>query len=159
MELQRDQVVVLVFEIERHRYGVETDAVHEIVRAVQPMRLPKAPAVIAGLINVRGEVVPLVDLRLRFALPARPLHRDEVFIIVAARGRRVALRTDMARELVRVPLASIVPAEQSMPRASYAAGTAVLPDGLLLICDLDAFLEEGELATLDGALEQLAGAP
>ncbi len=151
MLVQRDQIVVLVFEIEQHRYGVDTEAVHEIVRAVQPTRLPKAPPVVMGLLDVRGEAVPLVDLRLRFGLPPRPLGLHEVFLIVAARGRRCALRVDSARELVRVPQESV---RAAPARSQYAAGTAPLADGLLVICDLDAFLEEAELMQLEQALAE-----
>lgn len=149
--VQRDQIVVLVFEIEQHRYGVDTDAVHEIVRAVLPTRLPKAPAVVIGLVNVRGDALPLIDLRLRFALPLRPVGVHEVFVIVSARGRRCALRADAVRELVRVPRDRIAPAPA---RSQYAAGTTALDDGLLVICDLDAFLEESELMVLDQALAE-----
>jgi purine-binding chemotaxis protein CheW len=148
--LHSDQLVVLVFEIERHRYGIETATLSEIVRAVQPIRLPKAPAVVLGLINVRGTAVPLIDLRLRFGLAQRPVRSDEVFLLARARGRSCALRADVALELVRVPRASIVPAPE---RVDYLAGTAVLDDGLLLICDLDTFLDQAELASLDAALE------
>jgi purine-binding chemotaxis protein CheW len=151
--VQRDQIVVLVFEIEQHRYGVDTDAVREIVRAVLPTRLPKAPAVVIGLVNVRGEALPLIDLRLRFGLPQNRLGVHEVFVIVSARGRRCALRADAARELVRVPRDSITSAPA---RSQYAAGTTALADGLLVICDLDAFLEEAELIELDAALAEAA---
>jgi purine-binding chemotaxis protein CheW len=149
--LQRDQRVVLVFEIDQHRYGVDTESVHEIVRSVLPTRLPKAPPVILGLVDLRGEALPLIDLRLRFGLPARPLGAHEVFVIVSARGRRCALRADAARELVRVPRESVAPAPA---RSQYAAGTTALADGLLVICDLDAFLEEAELMVLDAALAE-----
>lgn len=153
MLVQRDQIVVLVFEIDHHRYGVDTEAVREIVRAVLPTRLPKAPAVVMGLVDVRGEAVPLIDLRRRFGLPPRALGVHEVFVIVAARGRRCALRADAARELVRVPRESIAPAPR---RSQYAAGTASLADGLLILCDLDAFLEEAELLELENALGEAA---
>ncbi|MET0286867.1 MAG: chemotaxis protein CheW [Polyangiales bacterium] len=153
MLLQRDQIVVLVFEIEEHRYGIDTESVHEIVRAVSPTRLPKAPDVVMGLVNVRGEAVPLIDLRLRFGLPTRALGLHEVFVIVSARGRRCALRADAVRELERVPRESVSPPP---PRSQYAAGTTALADGLLVICDLDAFLEEAELLRLDAALAEAA---
>jgi purine-binding chemotaxis protein CheW len=156
--LQRDQAVLLVFEIERHRYGIHAGSVHEIVRAVQPSRLPRAPLVVAGVINLRGEIVALIDLRLRFALPPRGLQADEVFLIVAARGRRWALRADAARELTRVPESSIVPAASALPGAELIGGTAVLDDGLLVICDLEAFLDDAELVALDDANVALAEA-
>jgi purine-binding chemotaxis protein CheW len=114
----------------------------QIVRAVLPVRLPRAPDVIMGVIHVRGRVVPLLDLRLRFALPARPLRADDVFVIVEAKTRLLALRGDRTSELVRVPLDRLTAIAESSPRTRYAAGTAVLPDGLLVICDVDAFLDD-----------------
>ena len=152
MGFSRDPTVALVFEVEGHRYGVDTAYVEQIVRAVLPVRLPHAPAVIVGVINVRGQVVPLLDLRARFALPARALCADEVFLIVRTARQRLALRGDRSTELVRVPRDRLVPMHDTSPRARYAAGTAVLPDGLLVICDIDAFLDEAEQQSLALAL-------
>lgn len=145
-------VTALVFEVEGHRYGVDTAFVQQIVRAVLPVRLPRAPDVIVGVINVRGSVVPLLDLRLRFALPARPLRADEVFVIVQAKTRLLALRGDRTTELLRVPVDRLTAITESSPRARFASGTAVLPDGLLVICDVDAFLDEAEQHSLVDAL-------
>jgi purine-binding chemotaxis protein CheW len=145
-------LTALVFEVEGHRYGLDTASVRQIVRAVMPVRLPHAPDVIVGVINVRGSVVPLLDLRLRFGLPTRPLRADEVFVIVETHTRVLALRGDRATELLRVPVDRLTAIQASSPRARYAAGTAVLPDGLLVICDVDAFLDEAEQHSLGDAL-------
>jgi len=147
-----EHVSVLVFEIAGHRYGIESARVQEIVRAVEPARLPRAPAVIAGVINVRGHVVPLVDLRARFGLAPAPLRPSEVFVLIPSGARLLAFRADRALALARVDRAGIAPMTTTVPRASYAAGTAVLPDGVLLLCDIELFLDEAERATLDGAL-------
>lgn len=154
MGVQRDQLVVLVFEVDSHRYALDTDCVLEIVRAVQPARLPKAPAVITGVINARGEVIPLLDLRLRFGLPAAPIRVHDVFVIVQTGLRRLAFRADRACALARVPLHDFAPLRHSVPSAQYAAGTACLPDGLLLICDVELFLDEAEQVTLAAALAE-----
>ncbi|MDB4972662.1 MAG: Positive regulator of CheA protein [Myxococcaceae bacterium] len=156
--LLREQLVVLVFEIEGHRYAVDTDTVTEIVRAVQPLRLPKAPAVIAGVINARGSVLPLLDLRVRFGLSQVPLRAHDVFVLVQTPKRRLALRADRASELMRVPRSVIVSLRDAVPRAEFAAGTAVLPDGLLLICDVELFLDEAETRALDQALAEHSAA-
>ncbi|MDB4987566.1 MAG: Positive regulator of CheA protein [Myxococcaceae bacterium] len=147
----REQLVVLVFELDGHRYAIDTDSVLEIVRAVQPVRLAKAPAVIAGVINARGEVLALLDLRARFELPTTPVRVHDVFVIVQSQTRRLALRADRASELMRVPRASMS-ALGTTARADYLAGTVLLPDGLLLICDVELFLDEAERASLDRAL-------
>lgn len=154
--VQRDQLVVLVFEVDGHRYAIDTDCVHEIVRAVQPSRLPKGPDVVTGVINARGEILPLLDLRVRFGLPAMPMRVHDVFVIVQTSLRRIAFRADRACALMRVPLHDISTLSQNVPRAQYAAGTARLSDGLLLICDVELFLDEAERVTLAGALAECA---
>lgn len=150
-----EHLSLLVFEIDGHRYGVETSRVREIVRAVWPARLPSAPAVIAGIINVRGAVVPLVDLRARFGFAPRPLSPSEVFVLVPSQARLLAFRADRVLAIERVARARIAPMTSTVPRAAYAAGTAVLPDGVLLLCDIELFLDEAERATLAGALSKV----
>ena len=151
--MRADQLGVLVFEVDGHRYGVAAERVREIVRAVMPLRLPAAPRVIIGVINVRGRTVPLIDLRARFHLNSRPLGVDEVFVIVDTGARVFAFRADRALEVVTVPRSELADIAESVPRASYLAGTVPLPGGLLLLVDVALFLDEAERATLDAALD------
>src|SRR5689334_23103108 len=95
----REQLVVLVFEVMGHRYGVPTSVVREVLRAVQPARLPGAPAVVMGVINVRGQLAALVDLRARFGLPPAPLAASDVFVLCEPAGRLVAFRADRTEGL------------------------------------------------------------
>jgi purine-binding chemotaxis protein CheW len=147
---------VLVFEVAGHRYGVEAGLVHEIVRAVRPARLPAAPAVVLGVINVRGTPAPLIDLRARFGLPASPLAPSDVFVLMQLGPRLVAFRADRAHALVKVPRDDIAQLRDAVPRARFAESTVMLPDGVLLICDVARFLDDAEQRTLDGALSALA---
>jgi purine-binding chemotaxis protein CheW len=151
--MQHGARVVLVFEVDGHRYGVDSRAVQEIVRAVQPARLPEAPAVVAGVINARGALVPLIDLRTRFGLTRTPVRASDVFVIVKSATRTLALIADAVNELVRVPENSIVAVQESVPSASFLAGAALLPDGVLLLCDIELFLDQLERSLLDRALQ------
>ena len=147
---------VLVFEVDDESYGVDAERVQEIVRAVWPARLPAAPRVVRGVFNLRGSAVALIDLRARFGRQERELSPDEVFVVLRplpASGRLLAFRADAARALRQVPPHSIVPIEHTAPRASYAVGTALLPDGVLLLCDVERFLDEAETLTLTRALD------
>ena len=150
-------VDVLTFEVDRHRYALPVADVHEVVRAVAVVPLPKAPPVVQGIINLRGQVVPVLDLRTRFGLPARPLHLDDHLVVVRAGTRLVVLRADRALGLTRVDDHQIEPMTSVVPRAEYVAGLAKLPDGIVLISDPRAFLSEAESARLSEALS--AGAP
>ena len=143
---------VLVFEVGGQTYGLPTADVLELVRAVAITPLPRAPAVIEGVVNVRGRVLPVLDVRVRFRLPAKPLDPSDLFIVAAAGPRGVILRVDRATHLALVDEASVQPPESLGPSATYVAGVAKLPDGLVLLHDVATFLSAAEAAALDVAL-------
>jgi len=143
---------VLVFEVGGQRYGLPTVDVRELVRAVTITPLPNAPAAIEGVVNVRGHVLPVLDVRSRFRLPAKALDPSDHFIVASAGPRGVILRVDRATHLAFVDEASVQPSQTLGPSATYVAGVAKLDDGLMLIHDLTTFLSAAEAASLDEAL-------
>src|ERR1700694_3359288 len=106
---------ILVFEVGGQRYGLPTVDVRELVRAVTITPLPNAPAVIEGVVNVRGRVLPVLDVRARFRLPAKPLDPSDHFIVASAGARGVILRVDRATHLALVDDASIQPPQTLGP--------------------------------------------
>jgi purine-binding chemotaxis protein CheW len=151
-------VPLVVFTLDGHRYALATEHVHEVVRAVTVARLPKAPAIVEGVINVRGTLIPVLNLRSRFALPDRPLHPAQHLIVAQAGRRVVALRVDRAVDLIAVEASAIEAAEPIAPGAEYVAGIARLSDGLIVIHDLERFLALDEARRLDAALAEREGA-
>lgn len=143
---------VLGFQLDRNDYALPVASVREIVRATAIVPLPKAPLVIEGVINLRGEIVPVLDLRARFGAPRRSVHPDEHFIVLRAGERTIALRADQATGLRAVDDAQVRPIEAVVANTEYVAGLATLPDGVLLIADPEAFLSEAESAILNAAL-------
>lgn len=143
---------VLVFEVGGQRYGLPAAEVQEIVRAVTITRLPKAPPIVEGVVDVRGTLAPVLDLRARFGLPPKPAEPGDSLILARAGPRLVAVRADRALELVRVDPAELTPAHLVARRLEYVAGVARLADGLLLIHDLRTFLSMAEAQRLDEAV-------
>jgi len=143
---------VLVFEVGGQRYGLPIADVLELVRAVAITPLPNAPAVIEGIVNVRGRIVPVLDVRARFRLPAKPLDPSDHFIVAAAGPRGVILRVDRATQLALVDASAVQPPETLGAGAAYVAGVARLDDGMVLIHDLATFLSAAEADSLDAAL-------
>ena len=143
---------VLVFEVGGQRYGLPIVDVRELVRAVTITPLPNAPACIEGVVNVRGRVLPVLDVRARFRLPAKSLDPSDHFIVASAGPRGVILRVDRATHLALVDEAAIQPPQTLGPSATYVAGVAKLEDGLVLMHDLTTFLAAAEAASLDEAL-------
>jgi purine-binding chemotaxis protein CheW len=149
----------LVFELENQRYGLPLRDVMETVRAVTITPLPQAPSIVEGVINFRGMVVPVFDIRARFGHPPRAMQVQNHLILASAGKRQVALRVDRAMDLVRVRDQDVQEAQTVVPHAPYISGVARLPDGLMLIHDLATFLSEAETETLSQSLSAHERAP
>jgi purine-binding chemotaxis protein CheW len=144
---------VIIFEVGICRYGLPVTDVRELVRAPSIVPLPKAPAIIEGIINVRGSVMPVLDIRKRFGLASKASHPADHMIVAHAGPRLVALRIDRALDIAQVDPQDIDDAKAITPRSEYVAGVAKLADGLVLIHDLRTFLTEAEARDVDGALD------
>ena len=154
---------ILLFELEGQRYGLPAERVREVVRMVAIADLPRAPRAIEGVVNVRGEIVPVYDLRARFELPARAPDPAEHLIVLTAGAGPVAIRVDVAESLETVPDGDVMPSSSlaasvgGATTARHVSGVAAMPDGVLVIYDLDSFLSIEESAMLDGALALSSG--
>jgi purine-binding chemotaxis protein CheW len=145
---------ILVFEVGGQRYGLPAADVRQILRAVTLTPLPSAPAVVEGVINVRGTLVPVLDIRARFRLPPKPLEHTDHLIVARVGERSAALRVDRVLELARLEAGAAERAETVVPGVEYVAHMARLPGGLVLIHDLNTFLSQAESLRLGEALSE-----
>ena len=143
---------VLLFQVARQRYALPMEGIKEIVRAVAISALPEAPPIVAGVINLRGSIVPVLDMRARFGADARDVRPSEHFIIVEGNQRPVALRVDRALELAQVEDAEVEKVTGAAGATPYVLGALKMPDGLVLIHDPRAFLSEAESIALGTAM-------
>ncbi|MCJ7626351.1 MAG: chemotaxis protein CheW, partial [Anaerolineaceae bacterium] len=143
---QTDSKQLLVFTLDEQSYALYLSVVERVVRAVEITRLPKAPEFILGVIDVQGQIIPVIDVCQRLQLPARELDVDDQFIIAHTSRRRVALVVDSVVDVGQIEDRELVNAEQVLPSEEYVHGReyihgiAKLENGLVLICDLDQFL-------------------
>ncbi|MEJ7602052.1 MAG: chemotaxis protein CheW [Kofleriaceae bacterium] len=153
-----DTADVVVFEVASRRLAVPSDRVHELVRAVAVTRLPGAPAGVDGVIDRRGSLIPVFDLRPRLALAAAPVRPTEQFIICAVETiGLVAVRADRVLELRTVAVLASVPAGSS---TDPLVGSLIqLPDGVVVLCDLAGVLDPADVQQLARALAALEGGP
>jgi purine-binding chemotaxis protein CheW len=125
--------------------------------AISP--LPGAPEAVEGIVNVRGEIVPVYDVRKRFGLPARAIDPAEHLVVLTSRDRPAAIRVDVAESLEKLDAASFTPTS-SLPASAktrHVAGVAATPDGVIVIHDFDAFLSPVESTQLADALTSARG--
>jgi purine-binding chemotaxis protein CheW len=141
-----------LFALDELRYAVYLSAVERVVRAVEITPLPKAPEIVLGVINVQGRVLPVLDIRKRFRLPAREMKPDDRFIIARTATRQVALVVDSVAGVHELTEAEMVSAKEALPFAQYLEGVVKLDGNLVLIHDLDQFLSLDEEKALDATL-------
>ncbi|MCW5625779.1 MAG: purine-binding chemotaxis protein CheW, partial [Burkholderiales bacterium] len=128
---------LLALMLDDQRYGLDLVAVEEVVRVVAVTPLPDAPEIVTGIVNVRGRVVPVVDIRQRFGLPVRaPTLTDQLIVATTAR-RSVAFVVDAVMDVLEWTERDIVEADAIAPGLGYLQGVATLADGMVLIHDLD----------------------
>lgn len=151
-ETALSDLTVLIFEVDGHRYALPTRAVQEILRAALPTRLAQAPHVIEGILNVRGRIAAILDIRTRFELPQRALRASDVLILCEVGHRLLLLRVDAIIDILSVSASVLADVQSVGPTATHARGIITLSDGLLLIVDIERFLNDAEQAALGRAL-------
>ncbi|TAK81897.1 MAG: purine-binding chemotaxis protein CheW [Betaproteobacteria bacterium] len=144
---------VVVFTLDRQRYGLPLRAVERVVRMVDVTSLPRAPDVVLGVINVQGRVIPVVNLRRRFHLPERDTFLTGQLVIAHTARRPVALIVDAASGVLEYSADEAVGARDIVPGIEHVEGVVKLADGLVLIHDLDKFLSLEEETALDRAID------
>jgi purine-binding chemotaxis protein CheW len=127
-----------------------------VVRAAAPTILPKAPDIVVGILDLQGSVIPVVDTRKRFGLPAREIRPDDHFVVAQARSLTVALSVDATEGVIEERPEEVVAPEGIVPGMEHVCGVTRLTGGLVLIHDLGTFLSLDEEAQLREALD---GAP
>jgi purine-binding chemotaxis protein CheW len=145
---------LVVFALDEQRFALALASVERVARAVAVTSLPQAPAVVLGVVNVAGEIVPVYNLRQRFRLPQREMSLSDHLIIAKTPKRRVVLVADSVGGVLDLPEEKIVPAEKVLSEMGYVKGIVKLRDGLALIHDLDEFLCPEEEASLSEALDR-----
>jgi purine-binding chemotaxis protein CheW len=131
-------------QLDDRRYALPLSAVERITRVVEVMPLPDAPRVIAGVINVHGRIVAVVNIRERFALPERALRLTDQLVIAQTPKQTIALLVDAVLDVIECAEADIIAASAIAPGMQYICGIAKLADGMILIHDLDRLLSSDE---------------
>lgn len=147
---------LVVVHLDEERFGMPVDLVLEVLPSAATVALPGAPAVVEGLLNLRGTFIPVVDLRVRLGRERRTPSLTDHVLVCEVRGRPVGVRVDRAEELVDLPAEGFEPVA-SVAAAENVAGVVARPDGLLLVTDVASFLTADEVLGLDRALAEAGG--
>ena len=150
---------LVLFALDEQRYALALASVQRAVRVVDVTPLPKAPPSVLGIVNVSGDVVPVYNLRRRFHLPEREIELADQLMIATTSRQTVALLVDSVSSVFEVAEDEIALANKIHSEMEYVHGVVKLPDGLVLIHDLEQFLSDEEERILDEALQSVPRAP
>ena len=146
-------VTLLTFMLDDRICALPLATVERTDRAVAVTPLPQAPDIVIGIVNVRGVVQPVIDLRRRFRLSSKRLSPNDHLIIGHTSRRPVALLVDSVAGVVECAQQDIAAADAVLPGMEFVSGIVRLKDGMILIHDLDRCLSLEEEAALDRAME------
>jgi purine-binding chemotaxis protein CheW len=143
-----DQLVV--FMLAKEHYGVRIAVVESIIKMQPITAVPCSPAFVEGVTNLRGRVLPVIDLRKRFGLPAEESTKDTRIVVVEMSGTLVGMIVDAVSEVLRVPAESVEPPSPIMTTvdSAFITGIAKVGERLIILLDLEKVLSPEEKADL-----------
>ncbi|WP_045214195.1 chemotaxis protein CheW [Desulfonatronovibrio magnus] len=141
---------LVTFSIGGEEFGVEILTVQEIIRMLEITRVPKAPDFVEGVINLRGKVIPIIDLRKRFGLESRVHDKNTRIVVIEINKMIVGFVVDSVSEVLRIPADTVEPPPPVVAGldSEYISGVGKLEDRLLILLDLDRLLSREEKSVL-----------
>jgi len=138
----------LTFRLGDEEYGIDILKVQEIRGYEQPTRIANAPEFIKGVVNLRGVIVPIIDMRLRFSLGSAEYNTFTVVIILNVGGRVIGMVVDSVSDVLELDPASVrdAPEMSAVVDASYILGLGTVSERMLILVDIEKLLMSPEMA-------------
>ena len=155
--LVADIMQLVTFKLSNEEYAVDILKVQEINRMKEITRVPNTPAYVEGVINLRGKVIPVVNLRSKFSLTERENDIQSRIMIMDIQGITMGLVVDAVSEVLRIP-SNIV--EPTPPMASnisteYIKGIAKLEDRLIILLDMDMLVGKVDDKAMESVIKRI----
>ena len=140
--IEGEEQQLVIFDLADENYGVDINVVREIIRMQDITSVPKAPTFVIGVINLRGKVIPVVDLRRRFAMEETEHTKDSRIVVVDISGQDIGIVVDAVTEVLRIPVSSVEPPSSIITTmdSDYLQGIAKLESQLIILLDLSRVL-------------------
>jgi purine-binding chemotaxis protein CheW len=145
------EIQVVGFRIGSETFGVRISSVREIVRVPEITSVPNAPEHIEGVINLRGKIIPVMDLRKRFGQAAVQPDKKNRILVVDLDGKLVGLIVHAASEVLKIPPSEIETPGSVLQEgdASFVTGVGKLNGRLIILIDLNKLFQKGEWKPLE----------
>jgi len=148
---------LVVFELQSESYGVDIGAVNTIIRMQVITHVPRAPEFVDGVINLRGSIVPVIDLRKRFAMGAFEETKASRIVVVETLIGVIGMIVDAVTETLSIPAEAIEPpsALVTTPESQYLRGVAKVADRLIIMLNIEKLLSESEFRALGAVTSEV----
>ena len=159
--IENDEVQLVVFVMENEEFACGINNVREVLKMIRVTPLPRSLDFVEGVINMRGDVIPVIDLRKRFGLPEAERTDESRIIIVEVEDRMVGLIVDSVTEVIRLMEKQIqdAPSQVAGGKTDLIMGVGKIEQRMLIILNLDRILTSEEqiaLAEISQAGKELA---
>jgi purine-binding chemotaxis protein CheW len=144
---------IVIFELGTEHFGVDIARVESIIKMQPITQLPHVPEFVEGVTNLRGKVLPVIDLRKRFGLPSQEADKNSRIIVVNIDQTEVGMIVDQVSEVLTVPEGAVEPAPAitSSVDSAFITGIAKLDQRLVILLDLHRILTSQETLSLQPA--------
>ncbi len=144
---------LVVFDLGDEVYGVDISKVQEIIRMQSITQVPGAPHFVEGVINLRGKIIPVIDLHVRFGLPSAATSNSSRIVVVETDGHVIGMVVDAVSEVLRISSSCIEPPSPIVAGidSEYIRGIAKLEGRLVILLQLDKVLTSEQKAALQSA--------
>ncbi len=142
---------LVCFSLGRNNFGVDISKVHEIKRMAGVTNIPDSPHFIEGLINLRGDVIPIVSLRKRFNMTEKAEDGENRIVVIEAPDATIGLLVDSVTEVLRISDSQIEPPPKLLSAGvelHYIEGVAKVGEDLLIVLDTDLIFSEEEFKAI-----------
>ena len=159
MDNEIREIQVACFRLGEDIYAVDIMRIREIIRPQKLASLPNALSFVEGVLNLRGAVIPVIDLRKRFDMPPRELDQNRRLLIISLAICDMGIAVDEVTEVITIPIANIKPPPQVTRGvdAEYLLGVCLAQDSLIMLLNPDRLLTGRETAALVNIEELSAG--
>jgi len=149
----------VLFMIDNHHFALDINSIDRISKLVEITQLPNAPEIVIGIINVQGNVMPVVDIRKRLKLPQKEFELGDHLIIGHTTKRSLAILVDDIGELIEIQPKRLTKQGDILPGLGPIKGAIKLQGDVILIHDLESFLSIEEEKMIDAAMEESKSKP
>jgi purine-binding chemotaxis protein CheW len=139
-----EQIQLVSFNLGLEEFGIDILKVQEINRMVEITKVPQAPSYVEGVINLRGKVIPVIDLRRKFSLEAGEYDKNTRIVVADVSGHVIGMVVDAVSEVLRIPRSTIEPPPEIVTGvdSEYISGVVKLDEKLLIFLDISKIAAE-----------------